>query len=287
MLEDPPPTYAFEISPTGIAFARRQKQGQQMDFHPLGENVLAISPLKDNVVQPEEFFEEIRAMTPPNGKSRRPAALILPDYCARVAVLDFDNFPSDKEEQLSLVRFRMKKSIPFDMESARVSYHLQSGGGSKNYEVVAAAVALDIVARYEAAFRNAGFEPGYVTTSSLAALSLVGGEGIRVLAKLSGPALSVAVTEGGFLRLLRCVELPDVSPNEVSAVLFPTLAYVEDQSGQRPSSILSCGFSGLDEVVAEIEEAGSGVAVKPLRSRLGLPDQTNAGLLGFLEATAD
>ena len=40
-------------------------------------------------------------------KKRREAALILPDYCARVAVLDFDSFPADPKEQLSLVRFRL------------------------------------------------------------------------------------------------------------------------------------------------------------------------------------
>ncbi len=31
--------------------------------------------------------------------------LILPDYAARVSVLDFDAFPTSPEEQLSLIRF--------------------------------------------------------------------------------------------------------------------------------------------------------------------------------------
>ncbi len=173
-----------------------------MGFQAIEPDVLAISPLKDNVVRPEPFFSQVKAIAPPNGKNRRPAALILPDYCARVAVLDFDSFPSDRTQQLSLVRFRMKKSIPFDLESARVSYQVQSArGGSKKHEVVAAVVLLEIVARYEAAFRQAGFEPGIVTTSTLAALGLLDGGGVRLLAKLSGSVLSVAVTEGRDLRL--------------------------------------------------------------------------------------
>ena len=42
-------------------------------------------------------------------RKRRDVALILPDYCTRIAVLDFDNFPSDPKEQVSLVRFRLKE----------------------------------------------------------------------------------------------------------------------------------------------------------------------------------
>ena len=53
--------------------------------------------------------------------------LVLPDYCARVAVLDFDAFPSNPAEQLSLVRFRMKKSVPFDVEDSAISYYAQQG----------------------------------------------------------------------------------------------------------------------------------------------------------------
>ena len=57
------------------------------------------------------------------------AVLILPDFCARVAVLEFDSFPTDPKEQLSLVRFRMKRSVPFDVESAAVSFHPTDGEG--------------------------------------------------------------------------------------------------------------------------------------------------------------
>jgi len=41
---------------------------------------------------------------------RRGAAVILPDYAARVTVLDFDSLPSIEDEQLSLVRFRVQEN---------------------------------------------------------------------------------------------------------------------------------------------------------------------------------
>lgn len=284
-VDEPPPEFAFELSPAGIAWARHAKT-LSLGFEPLEPGILVVSPLHDNVVRPEALVERIRALAPSNGRPRRrTAALILPDYCARVAVLDFDAFPSNPAEQLSLVRFRIKKSIPFDLESARLSYQVQASG--KKHQVVVAVAALEIVARYEAGFRAAGFEPGFVTTSSLAALPLVGRDGSRVLAKLSGETLAVSVVEGENLRLVRCVELPEVSVYEVMAVLYPTFAYIEDELARRPEALLLCGFGEMSEQVAGPIQTEFGVEVRPLRSLLGAPDQTNAGLLGYLESLGE
>ena len=67
-----------------------------------------------------------------------------------------DSFPTDPKEQLSLVRFRMKRSVPFDVESAVVGFHAQGRKG-KGTDVVVVAAALEIMARYEAPFRAAAW----------------------------------------------------------------------------------------------------------------------------------
>ena len=53
-------------------------------------------------------------------------------------------------------------------------------------EILAAVMSAEIVAQYEAPFRAAGFHPGLVTTSSIAALNLLEANGITLLAKLGG-----------------------------------------------------------------------------------------------------
>src|SRR5712671_6694741 len=40
---------------------------------------------------------------------------IIPDAAVRVVLLEFDTLPTDTEEAASVVRFRMKKSLPFDV----------------------------------------------------------------------------------------------------------------------------------------------------------------------------
>lgn len=279
LVTDPPPDHIFEMSEGGIAFARRGETGFQA-FEP---GVLAVSPLADNILRVDAVRSALARIAPPNGARRRPAALILPDYAVRVSLLDFDSFPSSPEEQLPLVRFRVKKTIPFDIDSAAVSYWTQPSArsvtgkiGSKKVDVVAVTVALEILARYEAVFRTEHLHPGEITTSGLCALNLYRESGVVVIAKLTGHMLTVMALADGRLKLFRCLTVEEGSDEELLAVLHPTFAYIEDELGQKPEKLLLCGFAHQPE--------GLNLAMEPLRSRLGAPTAYNAGLLGYLEA---
>lgn len=282
-IDDPAPSYAFELSAGGIAFAVRPQRGGQapeIRFEPFASEVLTVSPVNDNVMQPEALAAHVAALVKSSGK-RRDAVVMLPDYCVRVAILDFETFPGSKDEQLSLVRFRMKKTVPFDLESAAVSYHAQKAGGRT--EVVVAAAAREIIARYEAPFRAAGYLPGYLTTATLAAVDLLPSEGLALLAKLSGPILTVALCDGRSPKLVRCVELAELSLDEVMAVLFPTVAFAEDTLKRRPDRVAACGF-GDNAGLAQACGSELGLEVEQLRSPWGVAQDYNAGLLGWLAA---
>jgi len=194
-------------------------------------------------------------------------------------LLDFDSFPTSPEEQLPLVRFRVKKTIPFDIDSAAVSYWAQPAStraGVKKVEVVAVTVAMEILARYEAVFRTANLYPGEVTTSGLAALGLYNAEGVVVIAKLTGNVLTVMAVDDRQLKLFRCLTIEGGSAEEILAVLNPTFAYIEDELGQKPEKLVLCGFAKPLE--------GLNIDMEPLRSHLGTANAYNAGLLGYLEA---
>lgn len=285
LFEDPPPSFVFELSPAGVAYSTG-KDGD-VHFRDLPEGVIAVSPARDNVLMPDVLAACVAGLAPPHAPraKRRPAALILPDHSARVQVLDFDSFPSAAEDQETLVRFRVKKTVPFDIESAKVSYHVQpreASGGS--IEVVAAVIALEIVARYEAAFRHAGFAPGLVTTSALAALNLMPAAGLNLLVKLSGNVLSALAVNGTRLKLVRTVELDELNGEEILGILHPTLAYLEDELSTRVGQVLLCGFGAASESLAREWEAELKIPVAALQSRRGAPGQFNAGLLGYLES---
>src|ERR1051326_2347860 len=95
ILQEPPPSMAFEISEAGIAAARIGPR-TELDFLPLKPGTLSVSPLKENVVDPDEFQIAVRSLAGTQAlRKSKDAALILPDYCTRITVLDFDSLPSD------------------------------------------------------------------------------------------------------------------------------------------------------------------------------------------------
>jgi type IV pilus assembly protein PilM len=250
---DPPPLMAFELSDAGIAAATFRPK-VALDFYPLKPEVVSASPVRDNILDPDALLAAVKAIAPANGnRKKRDVALILPDYCARISVLDFDEFPSDKKEQLSLIRFRVRKSVPFDVESAAVSYWPQALGGKK-FDVVVA------LAPY-----------------------LVRGNQITVLAKLSGRVLTILVLEKGALKLVRCLELPSATLEDIAADLFPTFVYVEDQLGAKAEKLLLCGFADLLEDARRQFQTELGLEVEGVRSAFGLAGSSDAGLLGYVQ----
>jgi len=285
LLKDPPPTHAFELSEHGLAFADVADPAQTR-FAPLEAGSLQVSPVHENIQQPHALLDRIHSLVGPNGQRKRRAALILPDYCARVAVLDFDAFPAHPHEQMALLRFRMKKSVPFDIDSAVVSHAVQARGAQAKVEILAAVMAADLVAQYEAPFRAAGFHPGYVTTSSLASLSLIDSAGVSIFVKLSGRILSVLVLDGRAIKLTRCIEMDEGGSEEIDSVLHPTLAYVEDELNTRPERVWLAGFSPEIAALADRWREEWAVAVEPIASRFGEPNSMNTGLLGYLESIA-
>lgn len=285
LLQDPPPAVAFEISEAGIAAARIGSR-PEMGFRPLKPGTLAVSPLKENVIDPDELAAGVRELVGAQApRKRRDAALILPDFCTRIAVLDFDEFPADPKEQISLVRFRVKRSVPFDVESAAVDYWPQNTTGKK-YDVLVVMTPLEIVSRYEAPFRAAGLNPGFVTASVLAALELAADGGVYVLAKISGHVLTVVVRANGLVKLVRCLEVPSADWEDVASVLLPTFVFAEDNLGTKVDRLILCGFGADTDAAQRRFQAELEIAVEPLRSPLGMPGQNNAGLLGYLRSVA-
>ncbi len=139
-------------------------------------------------------------------------------------------------------------------------------------------VAFEILARYEALFRSAGFHPGEVTSSSLAALELYQESGVVVIAKLAGNVVTIMAIADGRLKLFRCLELDAVTDEELLGVLHPTFAYVEDELLQPVSKLLLCGFGRPPE--------GISVPTEPLRSSTGCRQRIQRGPHGLLGGSA-
>ncbi len=84
--------------------------------------------------------------------------LVIPDATTRIMLLDFDTLPDKPEDAEGVVRFRLKKSLPFDIDQSAVSFDRQTA--DKGLRVIAAVTPRTVIEEYESAVREAGYNPG-------------------------------------------------------------------------------------------------------------------------------
>ncbi len=143
--------------------------------------------------------------------------VVIPDAAVRVLLLDFDLLPSKAAEALPIIRFRLRKLVPFEVEDAAVSYQIMPGKPGLVRVIVAVSPAA-VLAEYESAVREAGYEPGVVLPSTLAALAAVSSEEPSLVINRNGSSVTTAITRQNELLLHRTLELTEKewSPQENS-----------------------------------------------------------------------
>jgi type IV pilus assembly protein PilM len=253
------------------------------------------SPAAPNLLKPQLYRDALGRIAPAQGAKRAMStALIIPDYAVRMAIIDLEEFPSGEPERLALLRFRLRKTVPFPIDEAQLAYSVQLNQ-PKRIEVLVVAIARPILDEYEALLTSAGYRVGVVMPSSIAALPLCAGaeRGLTILAKAAGATLTIVLLEAGRVRLVRCLDLAvdegEETPRDnetVLPVLQQTLAYAEDQIGQPVTRLLLCGFGTDTDALGSLVQKELGISYAPLRSKFGAPSQAKAGLLGLLEQYA-
>jgi type IV pilus assembly protein PilM len=208
------------------------------------------------------------------GRSRDVIAIV-PDAAVRVMLVEFDTLPSDHEEALGVVRFRLKKSLPFDVEKAKVSYHAQK----VNDEVrVVAAVALgSVIEDYETAFRDAGFNPGVVLPSTLAAIGAANAKKPTLVIKVDAHTTSIAILSDDQLQLFRTLENArgvTINGEQLAEEVYPSVVFFQDTYHLNIEQIY---VAGLPE---------SGGAAPALKAQTGADVQEliSSGQLGVASA---
>ena len=240
------PPVAVELSPQGVLAAASLGPGQApvYAFQPLAADALAPSIGEPNLRAPEAVAQAIRTAIEQVAHRASAVTLVVPDAAVRVFVLDFDDLPSRAAEAVSILRFRLRKALPFDVEQAAVSYQIltESKAGCK---VLVAVIPGSILQEYEAVARQAGFEPGAVLSTSLAALAVIDSAEPVLAANLCAMSLTTAITHGHDLLLYRTLDLPeepDLRREVVQRDIAVAAAFYEDKIGAAPKLLYYVGI---------------------------------------------
>lgn len=248
----PHPPVVVEIAGPHVAVARwGGKSGRLEDVavEVLPAGAVMPSTLETNIVQPEAVRAALRQILSRVPVDSTHVALLVPDLVVRVFILPFDNLTRRAGEALSLLRWRLKKSVPFDVDETTVSWMRQAGreGG---LEVVTAVARHSIVREYEALLESLGARAGVLLSSSLATLPLLDERGSTLLVRICGKTLTTAIVRGSNLCLYRSTELrTDAATLEAQAVLdeiFPAVAYYQDSWGETIDRARLSGFGSSE-----------------------------------------
>jgi type IV pilus assembly protein PilM len=289
------PSIACEITSDRVVAARLSEKAQpeleMFTTRQLDPATLVPGLTAPNIQDTAALRSAISGALAGMGAASKDVIAILPDAAIRVLLLEFDTLPAKALEAEAVVRFRLKKSLPFDADTAALSYEVRQANGT--VQVVAAISPREVVDEYETAFRDAGYAPGLVLPSSLAALGLIEGDRPTLMLKVDPVNITVATAVNRELRMIRTLDNPqgeNVSAAELAETLLPSLVFFEDTFGARIESIFVGGIS-LSQEVADILHQQTGAEVKELAPRLSarqnlsgdhLPPSAVAGVAGAL-----
>ena len=273
------PKLACEIASDRVVAGRLADHGDLVEMcatQELAPGIVVADLVENNLRQRSTVRAAIEsALGSVAGRSRDVMAVI-PDAAVRVVLLDFDTLPSDGEEAESVVRFRLKKSLPFDVEKAKVSYHIQKS--KDGVRVVAAVAMASVIEDYETAFRDAGFNPGVVLPSMLAALGAAEGQRPTLVVKVDARTTSIAILSDDQLQLFRTLENArgvTITGEQLAEEVYPSVVFFQDTYHLNIERIY---VAGLSEAVgaAPALQAQTGAEVQELvaASQLGMSSGT-------------
>jgi type IV pilus assembly protein PilM len=276
----PHPLIACEIAADYIAAARWTRTGMGLDgfaVEPLPPGAIFPTPVESNVIDVAEVrgavgrvFSRLRARD-------EDVALLLPDSVIRVFVLHFDVFPRKAEEAIPILRWRLKKSVPFEAEETLISYMRQTPK-DEGVDIVTGLARLRIVREYESLVESVGMSPGVVMSSTLAAVPLLPDSRPALLARVAGTTLTTAIVREGMLCGYRCITLPadarHVTPQALLDEIYPLAAYYQDSWSE---GIAQVRLAGLAERLPEFREPFERELKCPVQSLLTAAD--NEGMI--------
>jgi type IV pilus assembly protein PilM len=267
------PPVAVEINHREMVLVRlKRSRGKSfLEAHQaraLPEAVVGTSIVRPNLGSPETVVKKVQDLFAASGTRPGKVSLVLPDNLAKVSLMTLPERPGSRKQLSELIRFRLRRAVPFRLDDAVVSYQLLQGDG-KEITVLVALMLRSVIEQYERVFVAAGARPGLVdlcTTNlfNLCRRSLVevsGGSKDVALLNCSATYFSLLIVRGERLVFYRCKSYSvgngdGQAPNGVLArEVNSSLSYYQEKLGGEGIDTIFVRSVGkpMDEMTALLE----------------------------------
>ncbi len=285
------PVLACEIAADRVLAGRASDRGRMVEMsaaRELAPGTVVPDLTEANLRDGAALRQAIESALGSVGARSRDVIAILPDTAVRVVLLDFETLPAKPVEAEAVVRFRLKKSLPFDLDAANISYHAQTGKGT---QVVAAVVLKSVLEEYESAFRDAGYSPGVVMPSMLAALGAADAERPTLVVKVDARTIGIAILDQEHLLLIRTLENTrgvTITGDQLAEEVYPSVVFFQDTYNLNIERVYVSGLADVSAATGALK-AQTGATVEELvtTSQIGsttgtVPRWRMGGVVGAL-----
>jgi len=288
-LASPPLEAALEISPAAVSVAVLGGRSanpvvQGYAVEPLPPGAVTPSLTSGNISDRDAVARAVSAACQSLGLKPKRIALVIPDVAAKVSLVKFEQTPSRREDLNQLIRWQVKKSTPFPVDDACLTYSpgARSANGSEFVVVIARR---EIVREYESVCEQVGIEAGLIDISTFGVINLflssnLGAAGDWLVVHMRPEYTSIAILRRDDLLFFRNRAEGDAEALE--DVVHQTAMYYQDRLEGRGFSRILLG--GIGRLQGEVDlarrnlEARMGTVVEPIDPTRGaaLTDRIHA-----------
>lgn len=160
-----------EINPSGVAFAllrgsSAEPRLERVSYAPLAPGCLRVSLREANIIDPQAFSDSVRNAHNLLLHSGTRLSVTLSDTVGRIMMLDVEGRFKSRAEGLDIIRWKLKKNLPFDIADTHLDYQQLSVRENGDMALMVALVSRAVISQYEELLMAAGFTPARIDFNS-------------------------------------------------------------------------------------------------------------------------
>ena len=263
LYDSPAPGAAIEIAASRVSAASLEWRGGQAVVaahasEPLPPGALVPTLTSANTHDRAAVLRALTAVVERVGRPRR-VGLVVPDVVAKVSLVRFERVPSKAQDLDQLVRWQVRKSAPFAIEEAQVSY-VPALRADEGQEFVVSLARRSVIEEYEGLCAEVGAHAGIVDLSTVNIINAVlagsaAPAGDWLLVNVASDYTSIALLRGASLIFFR--NRAADTEGTLADLVHQTAMYYEDRlKGAGFARVILAGAGAAPiEHAPEIEEA--------------------------------
>lgn len=231
----------LEINSDGIQMAlvggaRTKPVLQAFSGHRFAPETVRVTLRELNVLNPAAFVAAVRDAHLRLLTRTTRTAVALPDAAGRVLLLDLDTRFKSRDEAADIIRWKLKKNFPFDINDAHFDFQQVQQKETGEISVLVSLICRQVLNQYEELIVEAGLQPNQIDFTSFRLHELFSprlsvDEDYIFISHFAG-VLSILLFKGGALDFYRSKEIPSArfSVNRVYREISSSLLVYQDKT---------------------------------------------------------